>query len=134
MTVANADPPKPINTTDSHSRQVNFFNSCNRGSKIGTTKKAMTICSMSTMAVEEISVVKNFRKGASTAQSSAAIVTNNGPQLYLLDIIKPRKFRACAKKHIFFYPDFTVGSGIKPDHAPLRARGLYHRSPNCTVP
>src|SRR5258708_27858085 len=60
MTVANADPPKPINTTDSHSRQVNFFNSCNRGSKIGTTKKAMTICSMSTMAVEEISVVKNF--------------------------------------------------------------------------
>jgi hypothetical protein len=42
----------------------------------------------------------------------------------------------------FFYPDYTVGSGIPPDHAafcgacfsteklslPKEARGLYHRS------
>ena len=37
----------------------------------------------------------------------------------------------------FFYPDYTVGSGVAPDHArfpnkesdvPKQARGLYHRS------
>ena len=37
----------------------------------------------------------------------------------------------------FFYPDYTVGSGVTPDHArfpnkesdvPKQARGLYHRS------
>jgi hypothetical protein len=30
------------------------------------------------------------------------------------------------EKGFFFYPDFTVDSGISPDHA--SARGLYHRS------
>ena len=28
----------------------------------------------------------------------------------------------------FFHPDYTVGSGVTPDHAMNMARGLYHRS------
>ena len=32
---------------------------------------------------------------------------------------------------IFFYPDYTVGLGVSPNHAPLttqrQAHGLYHR-------
>jgi hypothetical protein len=27
----------------------------------------------------------------------------------------------------FFHPDYTVGSGVSPNHAPKGARGLYHR-------
>ena len=43
--------------------------------------------------------------------------------------------RGCA--FTFLYPDYTVGSGVAPDHArfpneesevPKQARGLYHRS------
>lgn len=28
---------------------------------------------------------------------------------------------------VFSHPDYTVGPGTSPDHAPLEARGLYRR-------
>src|SRR3989338_3425567 len=53
----------------------------------------MTMCSMSTIAVEDRSPVKNLRNGASTAQSRAASATNHGPALYWFILFVFNDFR-----------------------------------------
>jgi hypothetical protein len=59
------------------------------------------------------------------------LVIKQKPESKLLsghDSSHQKRFSGLARKNITFsHPDYTVGPGVSPDHAPKGARGLYRR-------
>lgn len=80
---------------------------------------------------EELALSLVLLRDKRSESVSSEDVLPSGPELH--DIKNPPEnsrgksaYHAQALPSLFYHPDYTVGSGITPDHA-LHARGLYRR-------